>query len=129
MGRVAEGIRRAQRDPAGGCATKGEESQHERTEMTQLENQQSETGDRVVRFEPKPDEHITEADPLGDSVEDVDLNDLSVGAHVIYGSLSSIDLAQTTPEIFWALFGRPGTKKWLNNSIRKLVEIEQGMPK
>jgi hypothetical protein len=68
-------------------------------------------------------------DPLGD---DIDLNNRRVGATVIYGSLSSIDLAKTTPEIFWAIFGTPngkaGTVKWLDNSIRKLTEIKQGMP-
>jgi hypothetical protein len=100
--------------------------------MTQQEKL-SETGENVVQFEPKPGEPVTEADPLGDEIDDVDLDDLRVGAHVIYGSLSSIDLAKTTPEIFWAIFGTPngkaGTRKWLNNSIKKLVEIEQGMPK
>ena len=74
-------------------------------------------------------------DPLAycDGIDDVDLNDLSDGAHVIYGSLSSIDSVETTPEIFWEIFGTPngkaGTVKWLDNSIRKLTEIEQGMPK
>jgi hypothetical protein len=88
----------------------------------------------VVPFTPKDDgDPITEADPLGDgTVDDVDLDDLRVGAHVIYGSLSSIDVVKTTPEIFWTLFGTPngkaGTVKWLNSSIKKLIEIRQGMP-
>jgi hypothetical protein len=73
-----------------------------------------------------------ETNPSGDVLDDVDLDDLRVGAHVIYGLLSTIDLAKTTPEIFWAIFGtangKAGTEKWLNSSIRKLTEIEQGMP-
>jgi hypothetical protein len=88
----------------------------------------------VIAFTPKDDgESITEPDPLGsDGVDDVDLDDHRVGAHVIYGSLSAIDLAKTTPEVFWSLFGTPngkaGTVKWLNSSIKKLIEIGQGMP-
>jgi hypothetical protein len=76
---------------------------------------------------------VSDADPLGTDAPDVDLNDQRVGALVIYGSMSNIDMVQTTPEVFWAIFGtpngRPGTVKWLDNSIRKLTEIEQGMPK
>jgi hypothetical protein len=101
--------------------------------MTQQKNQLSEIGENVVQFEPMPGEPVTEADPLGDEIDDVDLDDLRVGAHVIYGSMSNIDLAKTTPEVFWTIFGtpngKPAAKRWLNNSIKKLVEIEQGMPK
>lgn len=87
----------------------------------------------VLPFTPKDDEEIFEADPDGEFVDDVYLNDLNVGAHVIYGSLSSIDLAKTTPEIFWSIFGTPngmaGTKKWLLSTIKKLNAIKKGMPK
>ena len=88
----------------------------------------------VLPFAPKDDgSQIAEADPLGDEgVDDVDLDDMRVGAHVIYGSLSSIDLAKTTPEIFWTLFGtkngKAGTVKWLNSTIKKLKAIKKGMP-
>jgi hypothetical protein len=51
-----------------------------------------------------------ETNPLGDVLDDVDLDDLRVGAHVIYGSLSTIDFAKTTPEIFWAIFGTANGK-------------------
>jgi hypothetical protein len=75
---------------------------------------------------------VSEADPLGTDAPDVDLNDQRAGAHVIYGSLSSIDLAKTTPEIFWAIFGTPngkaGTAKWLKSTLEKLTAIEKGMP-
>lgn len=89
----------------------------------------------IVPFAPRESaEDIAEADPLGaDDVDDADLNDHRVGAHIIYGSLSSIDLAKTTPEVFWALFGTPngkaGTKKWLLSTIKKLNAISKGMPK
>lgn len=89
----------------------------------------------VVPFTPRDDgEEVTEPDPFGgDGVDDVDLNDMRVGAHVIYGSLSSIDIAKTTPEIFWSLFGTPngkaGTKKWLLSTLKKLNAIKKGMPK
>jgi hypothetical protein len=92
------------------------------------------TTPNILPFTPNDDgEQITEADPLGDKVDDVDLDDMRVGAHVIYGSLSSIDLAKTTPEVFWELFGTPngkaGTAKWLNSTLKKLTAIERGMPK
>jgi hypothetical protein len=38
---------------------------------------------------------------------DVDLNDPRDGALSIYGSMSAIDLAKTTPEVFWTIFGTP----------------------
>ncbi len=88
----------------------------------------------VLPFTPRDtDAQITEPDPLGDDgVDEVDLNDMRVGAHVIYGSLSSIDLANTTPEIFWTLFGtkngKAGTVKWLTSTIKKLKAIKKGMP-
>jgi hypothetical protein len=69
---------------------------------------------------------------LGDGIDNVDLNDLRVGAHIIYGSLSSCDLAKTTPEVFWSLFGTPSGKattvRWLDGAIKTLTEIEQGVP-
>lgn len=88
----------------------------------------------ILPFTPKDDgKPVSEADPLGTDTPDVDLADHSVGAHVIYGSLSSIDLAETTPEIFWAIFGTPNgkaaTAKWLKNTLKKLSAIEKGMPK
>jgi len=67
----------------------------------------------VVPFTPREvdEQIIIEADPLGDTVDDdLDLNDLRVGAHVIYGSMSNIDLAKTTPEVFWTVFGTPNGK-------------------
>jgi hypothetical protein len=89
--------------------------------------------DNVVQFEPKADGDESDADPLGEGFDDVDLNNQRVGAHVIYGSLSSIDLAQTTPEVFWELFGTPngkdGTAKWLRSTLKKLNAIKKGMPK
>jgi hypothetical protein len=92
----------------------------------------SATDDNVVMFQPAPTDEQPEADPLGDGVDDIDLNDQRVGAHVIYGSLSSIDLAQTTPEVFWTIFGTPngkaGTKKWLLSTLKKLNAIKKGMP-
>ena len=86
----------------------------------------------VVQFVPR--DEVTEIiEPDSDDIDDVDLADLKVGAHVIYGSLSSIDLAETTPEVFWALFGtsngKIGTVKWLDNTIKKLKAIKKGMPK
>jgi hypothetical protein len=89
----------------------------------------------VVSFVPKDDgEQVVEADPLGDDgVDDVDITDMRVGAHAIYGSISTIDFADTTPEIFWSLFGtkngKAGTVKWLNSTLRKLNAIKKGMPK
>jgi hypothetical protein len=89
--------------------------------------------DNVVTFTPKDDGE--ESDPLANlnaEVDDVDLADHDVGAHVIYGSLSSIDLAVTTPEAFWTRFGTPngtaGTVKWLDSSIKKLAEIKAAQP-
>jgi hypothetical protein len=80
-------------------------------------------------------EPFVDADPLAclsDGIDDVDINDPDFGAHAIYAALSNIDLAQTTPEIFWEIFGTPNGKastvKWLDEAIRKLTEIEQGMP-
>jgi Protein of unknown function (DUF3102) len=91
---------------------------------------------KVLPFIPKAAADSDDAgDPLitGKGLDDVDLNDLSVGAHVIYGSLSSIDLAKTTPEVFWKLFGtlngKAGTTKWLLSKLEKLNAIEKGMPK
>jgi hypothetical protein len=67
-----------------------------------------------------------------DGINDVDMNDLSDGAFIIYGSLSNIDVVKTTPEVFWSLFGTPNLKattvRWLDGAIKKLTEIEQGMP-
>lgn len=89
----------------------------------------------VLPFTPRDDgEQFKEPDPLADAddVDAVDLDDLRVGAHVIYGSLSSIDLAKTTPEVFWTLFGtkngKAGTVKWLTSTIKKLKDIKKGMP-
>ena len=69
---------------------------------------------------------------LDDDIHDVDLNDLNDGALIIYGSLSNIALVETTPEVFWSLFGTPNLKattvEWLDSAIKKLTEIEQGMP-
>jgi hypothetical protein len=75
-------------------------------------------------------------DPLdfldGDDPDNVDITDATFGAHAIYAALSNIDLAKTTPEIFWSSFGTPelqlGTVKWLDDAIRKLTEIAEGMP-
>ncbi len=76
---------------------------------------------------------INEPDPLGhDGNDAVDLADMRVGAQVIYGSLSSIALAETSPEIFWTLFGtkngKTGTVKWLNSTLEKLDAIKRAMP-
>ncbi len=73
-------------------------------------------------------------DPLGNLRPDdnVDLDDLRVGAHTIYGSISNIDFAKTTPEVFWSIFGRPNAKpgavRWLDSAIEKLTAIRRGMP-
>lgn len=65
-------------------------------------------------------------------IDDIDPNDLRDGALIIYGSLSSCDLVNTTPEVFWSLFGtsngKATTVRWLDGAIKKLTEIEQGMP-
>jgi hypothetical protein len=92
--------------------------------------------DNVVTFVPKDDGlPITEYEQLAaDEVANnlLDITDHSVGAHAIQGSLSVIDLAQTTPEAFWAIFGTPGCKpdalKWLDTAIKKLAEIKAAQP-
>jgi hypothetical protein len=94
--------------------------------------------ENVVTFVPKADEADSCNEPGvmifrdNDPLDNIDITDHSVGAHVIYGSLSSIDLAQTTPEAFWAIFGiagrNPGAVKWLDTAIRKLAEIKAGQP-
>jgi hypothetical protein len=76
---------------------------------------------------------LTEVDPLGhDDNDDVDLNDMRVAAQVIYGSLSSIAFAETTPQVFWTLFGtkngKADTVKWLNSTLEKLDAIKKAMP-
>lgn len=74
-------------------------------------------------------------DPLAnfsDGIDDIDLGDPREAAYVIYGSLSNIDSVETTPEVFWSIFGTPNGKaatvRWLEGAIKKLAEIEQGMP-
>ena len=87
--------------------------------------------DNIVTFEPKDDGQPTvEADPLGvePPAPDVNLADYRVGANIIYGSLSSIDLATTTPEVFWSIFDTPGARKWLTSALGKLNSIKDGMP-
>jgi hypothetical protein len=76
---------------------------------------------------------FVDIDPLSnDGIVDVDL-DPCVGAQVIYGSLSSIDLAKTTPEMFWTIFGtkngKAGTVKYLNSTLKKLNAIKKGTAK
>jgi hypothetical protein len=98
--------------------------------------------DNVVTFVPKADDDDDAAPGIDPDVmtfrdndpdNNIDITDHAFGAHAIYGSLSTIDLAQTTPETFWATFGTPngkaGTAKWLDSSIKKLTEIKKGMPK
>jgi hypothetical protein len=91
----------------------------------------------VVTFTPKADgDPIKDPDPLstieGDNPDTVDITNPSFGAHAIYTALSTIDLAQTTAEDFWAIFGMPhlmpGTVEWLGTAIRKLAEIKAGQP-
>jgi hypothetical protein len=90
--------------------------------------------DNVVTFTPKPDgEPIIEGDPLVDgNGSAVDITDHNVGAHAINGAMAIIDLAQTTPEAFWAVFGTSGRKpdalKRLDSAIRKLAAIKAGQP-
>jgi hypothetical protein len=94
-------------------------------------------GSNVVPLVPKTDgEPVKDAEPLetieGDDPDNVDITDATFGAHAIYTALSTVDLANTTPEIFWSIFGtshlRPGTVEWLDGAIKKLTEIAEGMP-
>jgi hypothetical protein len=87
----------------------------------------------VVAFVPKDDgEPITEGDALAGGAE-IDIADHGVGAHAIHGALSIVDLAQTTPEAFWAIFGTPGRKpgalKLIKGVVKTLNAIKKGMPK
>lgn len=90
--------------------------------------------DNVVTFVPKEDgEPVIEGDPLVDgNAAATDIADHGVGAHAIYGAMSIIDLAQTTPEAFWAIFGTagrtPDALKYLDTAIRKLAAIKAGQP-
>jgi hypothetical protein len=63
---------------------------------------------------------------------DVDLNDPRDGALSIYGALSAIDLAKTTPEVFWTVFGSPNSKRaaerLLDSAFEKLNAIKTRMP-
>jgi hypothetical protein len=90
----------------------------------------------VVAFVPKEDgEPIIEGDPLVDgNGSAVDITDHNVGAHAINGAMAIIDLAQTTPEAFWAIFGTPGRKpdalKRIKGVLKTLYDIKkEGMPK
>jgi hypothetical protein len=77
----------------------------------------------VVPFTPKDDgEAYVEPDPFGDdsSLKNVDLNDMSVGAHVIYGSLSSIDLAKTTP------YTAKGKRDWAGPKLSQWAAVNYG---
>jgi hypothetical protein len=92
------------------------------------------TDDNVVAFVPKDEgEPIVEGDPLAGGAAGMDIADHGVGAHAIYGAMSVIDLAQTTPEAFWAIFGtasrQPRTLKWLKGTLKTLNAIRKGMPK
>jgi hypothetical protein len=95
-------------------------------------------GAAVLPFVPKADgEPIKDAEPLdtidGENADTVDITNATFGAHAIYTALSTIDLAQTTPVDFWAIFNTPhlktGTAKWLRTVIKKLHDIKKGMPK
>jgi hypothetical protein len=95
-------------------------------------------GAAVLPFVPKADgEPIKDAEPLdtidGENADTVDITNARFGAHAIYTALSTIDLAQTTPVDFWAIFNTPhlktGTAKWLRTVIKKLNDIKKGMPK
>jgi phosphopentomutase len=63
---------------------------------------------------------------------DLNTNDPRDGALSIYGSMSAIDLAKTTPEVFWTIFGTPTTKRaaerLLDGALEKLNAIKTGMP-
>jgi hypothetical protein len=63
---------------------------------------------------------------------DVDLHDSRDGALSIYGSMSAIGLAKTTPEVFWTIFGTPNSKRaaerLLDSALEKLNAIKMGMP-
>jgi hypothetical protein len=63
---------------------------------------------------------------------DVDLHDPRDGALSIYGSMSAIGLAKTTPEVFWTIFGTPNSKRaaerLLDSALEKLNAIKMGMP-
>jgi hypothetical protein len=98
----------------------------------------NEPGANVLPFAPKDDgEPIKDPDPLtaieGDDPDNVDITNARFGAHAVYTALSTIDLAQTTPEDFWAIFNTPHLKtnaeKWLRAASRKIAKIKKGMPK
>jgi uncharacterized ParB-like nuclease family protein len=91
----------------------------------------------ILMFTPKadgvPGAVDDDVDAEDGSDDDVDLNDHRVGANVVYASISNIEMAKTTPEVFWAVFGsvnsKPSAEKWLNAAIRTLRAIKKGMPK
>ena len=59
-------------------------------------------------------------------------NDPRDGALSLYGSISAIDLAKTTTEVFWTMFGTPNSKRTaerlLDGALEKLNAIKTGMP-
>jgi Protein of unknown function (DUF3102) len=92
----------------------------------------------VVPLVPKTDgEPVKDADPLesieGENPDTVDITSAVFGAHAIYTALSTIELAQTTPADFWAIFNTPHLKKntarWLRVVSKKINAIKKGMPK
>jgi hypothetical protein len=96
------------------------------------------TDANVVAFVPKDDgAGVTDPDPLttvdGDNPDTVDIADSTFGAHAIHTALSTIDLAQTTPSDFWAIFNppflKPKTTLWLNAALKTLKAIKKDMPK
>jgi hypothetical protein len=92
----------------------------------------------VLPFVPKDGgDVVTDPDVLatieGESPDVVDIANAAFGAHAIHTALSTIDLAQTTPADFWAIFDtpylKPKTAKWLRTATKKLNAIKKGMPK
>jgi hypothetical protein len=91
--------------------------------------------DNVVAFVPKADdgEPIIEGNALVDgNGSAVDITDHNVGAHAINGAMAIINLAQTTPEVFWMIFGTvsraPDALERLDSAILKLAAIKAAQP-
>ena len=87
----------------------------------------------VVKFTPpQREETLVESNEGGeDDDAHVDPNDMPAGAQVIYGSLSTLDLVNTTPEVFWDTFSNPISKakaEWLRNALAKLGTLQSAMP-
>lgn len=90
------------------------------------------TDSNIVPFEPKPSPADT-VDDGRDEHADVDLNDLHVGANVVYASLSNIELVKTTPEVFWSMFGTvylmPSVIKYLEAADKMIRAIKNHLNK